>query len=114
MFDIGEPNAPDNWRQARIDLADYAGQSNLRLRFDFATPGAITPDDSMPADVEGWGWSHRSRAENNRFEGFYIDDIIIGFAERGEMITGPTDQRSNSTSSKCRRTPFLVPPSSRW
>ena len=28
MFDIDEPNAPDNWRQARIDLADYAGQSN--------------------------------------------------------------------------------------
>lgn len=29
------------------------------------------------------------RNQNNRFEGWYIDDIIIGFAERGEMITGP-------------------------
>jgi hypothetical protein len=28
------------------------------------------------------------RAQANNFEGVYIDDIIIGFAERGEMVTG--------------------------
>ena len=28
------------------------------------------------------------RSLNNQFEGFYIDDIIIGFSERGEMVTG--------------------------
>lgn len=27
------------------------------------------------------------RADNNNFEGVYLDDIIIGFAERGEVIT---------------------------
>ncbi|HPU07206.1 MAG TPA: GEVED domain-containing protein [Thermogutta sp.] len=27
------------------------------------------------------------RGQNNNFEGWYIDDIIIGFAERGEMVT---------------------------
>ncbi|TWU06032.1 tandem-95 repeat protein [Stieleria varia] len=26
------------------------------------------------------------RAENNAFEGFFIDDVIIGFAERGELV----------------------------
>ena len=26
--------------------------------------------------------------QNNRFEGVYLDDIIIGFAARGEMVTG--------------------------
>lgn len=30
------------------------------------------------------------RAANNAFEGVYIDDIIIGFAERGEIATGGT------------------------
>lgn len=30
------------------------------------------------------------RAQNNRFEGVYIDDIIIGFAERGEMAFNAT------------------------
>ncbi len=28
------------------------------------------------------------RGRDNAFEGAYIDDIIIGFAERGEMLTG--------------------------
>ena len=27
------------------------------------------------------------RGQNNNFEGWYIDDIVIGFAERGEMVT---------------------------
>jgi hypothetical protein len=26
------------------------------------------------------------RAQNNRFEGVYLDDIVIGFAERGELV----------------------------
>jgi|GEM_PF-498183 len=30
------------------------------------------------------------RGQNNAFEGWYIDDIIIGFAERGEMVTNAT------------------------
>ncbi|GIW94362.1 MAG: hypothetical protein KatS3mg110_2403 [Pirellulaceae bacterium] len=30
------------------------------------------------------------RAQRNNFEGAYVDDIIIGFAERGEMVTGTT------------------------
>ncbi|MBA2115060.1 GEVED domain-containing protein [Bremerella alba] len=29
------------WRQARVDLSDFAGQDNLRLRFDFSTGGSI-------------------------------------------------------------------------
>ncbi len=29
------------WRQARIDLGDYAGQANIRLRFDFSTAGTM-------------------------------------------------------------------------
>ena len=28
------------------------------------------------------------RSTNNNHEGFYIDDIIVGYAERGEMVTG--------------------------
>ena len=29
-----------------------------------------------------------NRARNNAFEGLYLDDFIIGLAERGEMVTG--------------------------
>ncbi len=31
-------------------------------------------------------WNFR-RGQNNAFEGWYIDDIVIGFAERGELVT---------------------------
>ena len=54
------------WRQARIDLGEFAGTKNIRLRFGFVP----TP---VAAGV---------------VEGVYIDDLIVGFAERGEMVTG--------------------------
>lgn len=73
------------WRQARIDLGGFAGQSNLQLRFDFSTSG-----QSNDPSVDGVGYgdlASGSRSANNSFEGFYVDDIIIGFANRGEMAT---------------------------
>ncbi len=54
-----------NWRQMRIDLGQFAGQSGLRLQ--------VTYDD---------------QGSNFNQEGLYLDDFIIGFAERGELITG--------------------------
>ncbi len=36
-------------------------------------------------------FSSELRAQNNVVEGIYIDDIVIGFAERGEMVTGGTN-----------------------
>ena len=48
------------WRQARIDIGEFHGASDIRMRFDVAAGG----------------------------EGVYIDDIIVGFAERGEIVTG--------------------------
>ena len=32
------------WRQARIDLSDYHGQTDLRLRFDFSTAGTLVDE----------------------------------------------------------------------
>ncbi|NUQ63595.1 MAG: hypothetical protein HUU20_14055, partial [Pirellulales bacterium] len=36
------------------------------------------------------------RGQDNQYEGFYIDDIVIGFAERGEMVTN-ADRGGNDT-----------------
>lgn len=36
------------------------------------------------------GFNSPTRLQANNFEGFYLDDIIIGFAERGEMYTAST------------------------
>jgi hypothetical protein len=52
------------WRQARIDLGAFAGASDIRLRLSF-----------NPVTVGG------------KCEGVYFDDFIVGFAERGEMVT---------------------------
>ena len=43
LFDSQNPQAAnDPWRQARVDLSPYAGQKNLRLRFDFSTAGGMS------------------------------------------------------------------------
>lgn len=104
----------DSWRQARIDLRQFVGSSTVKLRFDFSTSGrtgtAIDPatglrvssnDVSNPTyqavagDNQGLsagGSSAAGRGADNDHVGFFIDDIIVGFAGRGEMVTNaPVD-----------------------
>ncbi len=54
------------WNQAVVDLGQFAGQSGLRLVYRYNTNGANASATS----------------------GVSIDDVIIGFAERGEMVLG--------------------------
>jgi hypothetical protein len=92
LFDSG------SWRQARVDLGRYAGNANIRLRFDFSTAGEFDPTARDAAgnllnDIAGLAnqtgkFNDSERGQNNQFEGFYVDDIVVGFAERGEMVTG--------------------------
>lgn len=93
-----------------VDLSDDSLDADTRaLPFagatypDFvsvANPGQpdtslVLPGDSFGAFSAGFvsGQATRPgslRGMNNAVEGVYIDDIIIGFAERGEMITNAT------------------------
>jgi hypothetical protein len=87
LFDTG------SWRQARIDLGDYVGLDNLQLRFDFHTAGQFDPAGDPTGQVSGFAsatgnFNDPTRGQYNRFEGFYVDDIIVGLAGRGEMVTG--------------------------
>jgi len=82
------------WRQARVDLGEWAGKGSLRLRFDFSTAGTI--NQGLPGDKFG-DFNSATRGQNNAFEGAYIDDITVGFAERGEMVTGVTSGTSMFT-----------------
>lgn len=58
--------APDSqtWRQQVISLESFAGHTGIVVEFVYQTGGG--------ADVS---------------EGLYLDDFIVGFAERGEMIS---------------------------
>ena len=75
----------DNWRQARIDLGKFSGKADVKFRFDFTTSGDVN-DASVDSKTYG-NLNDRDRSLNNQFEGFYVDDIIVGFAGRGEMVT---------------------------
>ncbi len=111
------------WRQARVDLSRYAGQTNLQLRFDFSTAGQMPdPRGRLSPWPQNFNGSTNARGifpqaqidvdpgqeylfedgfgrmlfiddiQNNNHEGFYVDNIIIGPAERGEMvINAPSD-----------------------
>ena len=98
----------DNWRQARVDLGKWAGNADIRLRFDFHTAGEF---DATQVDANGnrinditglanttGNFKSPARGQNNQFEGFYVDDIIVGFAERGEMVTAAQTSAQNPTS----------------
>ena len=82
-----------NWRQARVDLANFAGQQDILLRFDFSTYGLMPERTNGEGTLGQYGSSTDvggngdGSSDDNNFEGFYIDDIIVGFAERGEMVT---------------------------
>ena len=83
------------WRQARVDLGKWAGYADLRLRIDFSTAGTFDATArnangdliNQINGVAGEGGS-AARGQDNKYEGFYVDDFIVGFAERGEMVTG--------------------------
>ncbi len=47
-------------------------------------------DGGLPGDVLG-AYNSTLRAQNNNHDGVYIDDIVIGFAERGEIATDGTN-----------------------
>ncbi|MGV3606198.1 MAG: GEVED domain-containing protein [Planctomycetaceae bacterium] len=80
-----------SWRQARVDLAGFAGQKDLRFRFDFSTAGASADRNNTNIEVDNFGsMNSAERGQNNRHVGFYVDDFVVGFAERGEMVTGAT------------------------
>ena len=92
------------WRQARIDLADFVGEASLMLRFDYSTSGVSGDRNSAEySATEGDQYGNTQtdnsgRARNNNVLGFYVDDIIVGFAERGEMVTYPLGQASTESS----------------
>jgi len=65
------------------------GTSNLVrvIGHSVVDPGPMALTSRMAADSFG-DFNSNQRGQNNAVEGLYIDDIIIGFAERGEMVTG--------------------------
>ncbi|MGB8854157.1 MAG: fibronectin type III domain-containing protein [Pirellulales bacterium] len=94
-----------NWRQLRVDLGTYVGESDIRLRFDFSTAGMFDPNAvdangtllnqiSKPANDRG-NFGSPERGQRNKYEGFYLGSLTVGFAERGEAVSGATSAASS-------------------
>ncbi|MCC6507667.1 MAG: cadherin-like domain-containing protein, partial [Pirellulaceae bacterium] len=52
LFDVNDGGAPNNWRQARINLSPFAGNQDLRLRFEFSTGGTFNTGNPLIGGVE--------------------------------------------------------------
>lgn len=52
-----------------------------------ADAGPFGLSDQLPGDIYG-AFTENLRGQNNNHEGIYMDDFVIGFAERGEVATG--------------------------
>ncbi|MFG0262763.1 MAG: PPC domain-containing protein, partial [Novipirellula sp. JB048] len=64
------PSATATWHQGRIPLDAFAGHSEVRVEFTY------TPLDAGGVPVVGTS------------DGLFLDDFIVGFAERGETVFG--------------------------
>ncbi|MCC9644859.1 pre-peptidase C-terminal domain-containing protein [Rhodopirellula sp. JC740] len=74
-----QQDAAENWYQARLDLGQFAGDTNVVIRFEYDTDLA-----AGTGPVFGG-------------EGLYLDNFIVGFAERGELVVGAASGRTGFT-----------------
>jgi hypothetical protein len=92
--------ATNKWQQARVDLSEFAGAPSVTLKFDFSTAGTMFVDngngntstgntgESTGVKTSNSDNVKKTQGTNNKFLGFGLDDIVVGFANRGEMVTG--------------------------
>lgn len=70
----------------RLISSGIGAQHTVVSRGPFGLANSLAGDVS---DAAG-GMASNLRGQNNNFEGVYLDDFVIGLAERGEMFTGVT------------------------
>ncbi|QDT09692.1 tandem-95 repeat protein [Planctomycetes bacterium K23_9] len=120
---FGRASATDNVSTASADNYKIYGGDRIRLynttpiaagsfgsssydqddfRFDQSTFNIVPVSSPVPGDLFGedapiaiaTNQIKQNGAQNNQVEGVYLDDIIVGFAERGEMVlNAPTGNR---------------------
>ncbi len=67
-----------------------AGRLGLTTSLPGSTPTSLFPTGTYLNPLRPF--NDPKRGQNNDHEGMYIDDVVIGFAERGEVATGsPTE-----------------------
>jgi hypothetical protein len=76
-----------NWRQARIDLSNYAGRENLRLRFEFSTAGSFNIGDFATAGQELYAKRGSILRDGDTF---IIDGLVEYEFDMGHTLVAPS------------------------
>jgi hypothetical protein len=82
---VGAATQVQQWRQARIDLGDFAGKSGVQIRFDFSTAGSMGIGDIKQGGVYLAGVA-ASKLQNN--QQFTIDSSTFTFRS-GFVLQAP-------------------------
>ncbi len=79
---------PNLFTSAKVD-----GTTLYVIGLTVLDPGPLAPGFVLPGDYLLTNFSDRAfQGRNNAFEGIFIDDFVIGFAERGEIVSqAPAD-----------------------
>lgn len=92
--DVNEAFDNSGWRQARIDLSNYAGLENLRLRFDFSSAGQMDIVGVNRTETELVAIAGSKLSDGNVFS---IDGVQFEF-DMGATLSFPSgDSLAGST-----------------
>ncbi|APZ94408.1 GEVED domain-containing protein [Fuerstiella marisgermanici] len=94
--DVVETFDTADWRQAKVDLSNYAGQSSLKLRFDFSTAGSMDVGNLGTTGIELYAVSGAELVDGDTFTLSTVDQFgnNTGFQtfefDLGAQLTVPT------------------------
>lgn len=93
VVELFDEAATPVWRQARIDLSSFAGESELRLRFEFATAGSVNVGDINTVGEEFYSRDGSVLRDGQSYilEGVNQFEIDMGFSLVVPSFNGLSD-----------------------
>ena len=91
---VGDPDNTILWRQARVDLGDFAGESNIRLKFAFSTAGSLgsgNTDYGTGQTLRAVPASELSDGDTFSVSGQDFTFKFSGTASGGTIVLGQSD-----------------------
>ncbi len=90
VVELFDEAATPEWRQARVDLSNFAGRSDLRLRFEFATSGAVNVGDITTVGEEMFARDGRTLRDGQSYilEGVNQFELDMGYTLVAPSFSG--------------------------
>lgn len=90
VVELYDEAATPQWRQARVDLSNFAGRSDLRLRFEFDTSGAVNVGDITTVGEEMYAREGRTLRDGQSYilEGVNQFELDMGYTLVAPSFSG--------------------------